>query len=57
MLDRAFGRPMSDVLLRFLKVVCRHRRFDCLRAIRRAVHEQENVLRGRVDVYVRTASR
>jgi F-type H+-transporting ATPase subunit delta len=55
MLDKAFGSRMSDLLLRFLKVLCRRGRFDCLRAIQRAVREQYNACLGRVDVQVRSA--
>jgi F-type H+-transporting ATPase subunit delta len=55
LLDRAFGRALSELMLRFLKVVCRHRRSDCLRSINRAVHEQYHEFLGCVDVQVRTA--
>src|SRR6478609_6477693 len=30
MLDKAFGKSMSPVLLRSLKVIARHNRLDCL---------------------------
>ena len=33
-LDRVFGGRISRLLLNFLKVVSRHGRLDCLRAIR-----------------------
>lgn len=54
MLDKAFGGKMSATLLNFLKVVCEHRRFDCVRAMNRAAHELENELTGRVDVQIAT---
>lgn len=55
MLDQAFGGKMNGLLLNFLKVVCRHGRMDCLRAIHAAAHDQYNQLRGRVAVEIRTA--
>ena len=55
MLERAFGSTMASELLIFLKVVARHGRLDCLRTIHSAAHEQFNVLRGQVDVELRTA--
>jgi F-type H+-transporting ATPase subunit delta len=54
-LDRAFAGRMTDLLLRFLKVLCRHRRLDCLRVINRAVREQYHEVLGCIDVQVRTA--
>jgi len=54
MLDKAFGGKMSATLLNFLKVVCEHRRFDCVRAMNRAAHELQNELTGRVDVQITT---
>lgn len=54
LLDKSLSGRMSGTLLTFLKVVCRHGRFDCLRAIGRAARQQLNVLEGRVDVDVRT---
>lgn len=54
-LDRAFQGRMSPLLLNFLKVLTRRRRFECLRAVRNALHELYNELHGRVDVDVRTA--
>lgn len=55
MLDRAFAGKMSAELLNFLKVVSRHGRLDCLRAINRIAHERLDELRGRVTVELRTA--
>ncbi|MCO6458018.1 MAG: ATP synthase F1 subunit delta [Pirellulaceae bacterium] len=56
LLDQAFGGRMNPLLLNFLKVVTRHGRMDCLRAIHSAAHYQFNQLRGRVAVEVRTAA-
>lgn len=55
MLEQAFGGKMTVELLRFLKVVARRGRFDCLRAIAKAAREQFNEMRGRVAVQVRAA--
>ncbi len=54
LLDKGLGGRMSDTLLNFVKVVCRHQRFDCLRAVRRAAELLWNEAQGRVDVQVRT---
>jgi len=56
LLDKALAGRMSTTLLTFLKVVCRHRRFDCLRVIRKAAQRQWNDWEGRVEVQVRTAT-
>ena len=55
LLDKALGARMSPMLLNAMKVIGRHRRFDCLRAIRRALHEQYDKLLVRVEVQVRSA--
>jgi F-type H+-transporting ATPase subunit delta len=55
MLDRAFAGKMSVELLRFLKVVAKHGRLDCLRFMLESAHELYNELRGRVAVEVRSA--
>lgn len=55
LLDRAFGGRMSGPLLNFLKVVSRHGRLDCLRAMRRSFKRLIDELRGRVAVRVTTA--
>ncbi len=55
MLDKAFAGKMTGELLKFLKVVAEHDRFDCLRAMRRAARRLFNEARGRVEVSVRTA--
>jgi F-type H+-transporting ATPase subunit delta len=56
LLDKSLAGRMSGTLLTFLKVVCRHGRFDCMRAICRAARQQLNALEGRVDVQVRTST-
>jgi F-type H+-transporting ATPase subunit delta len=55
LLDKALAGRMSNVLLQSLKVICRHRRFDCIRAVRRALHEQYDKLLVRVEVQVQSA--
>jgi F-type H+-transporting ATPase subunit delta len=55
MLDKAFAGRVSSMVLTFLKVICRHGRMDCLRAIRNAARKQFNEVTGRVAVQVRTA--
>src|SRR5437868_30224 len=54
-LDRAFGGRVSPTTMTFLKVVSKHGRLDCLRAIARAARKQLNTIRGRVEVRVETA--
>jgi len=60
LLDKAFNNAqlssrMSVTLLNFLKVVMRHGRLDCLRAIHRALRQFHDALQGRVAVEIRTA--
>ncbi|MBN2024240.1 MAG: ATP synthase F1 subunit delta [Pirellulales bacterium] len=54
-LDRVFGPRAPAVFLDFLKVVARHERLDCLRAIHQQVHVQYDRLRRRVPVTLTTA--
>jgi F-type H+-transporting ATPase subunit delta len=54
-LERAFGGRVSPTTMTFLKVVSKHGRLNCLRAIARAARKQINVARGRVEVHVETA--
>ena len=54
-LERAFGGRMSPTTLTFLKVLSKHGRLDCLRAIARAARQQLNTLQNRVEVIVETA--
>ena len=51
-LDRILGGRFSPLMINFLKVVSRHGRLDCLRAI----HRQIRLLRGRVHVQLTTAT-
>src|SRR5689334_11614239 len=45
LLDRAFRGKMSPQLLTFLKVLCRHGRFNAIRAVRQAARKIVNELR------------
>src|SRR6478609_7738597 len=54
-LDKAFGGRISNTTLTFLKVVSKHGRLDCLRAIARSARKLLNTVRGRVEVIVETA--
>ena len=56
LLDRAFGGRMQPLLLTSLKVLARHGRLDCLRAILSEAHKLYNEIRGRIEVRVRTAT-
>jgi F-type H+-transporting ATPase subunit delta len=55
-LDRAFGSTASTMMVNFLKVVSRHGRLECLRAIHRQVHAVYDKARGRVPVELVTAT-
>lgn len=55
-LDRAFGSTASPMMLNFLKVVSKHGRLDCLRAIHRQTHAVYDKARGRVPVELITAA-
>jgi F-type H+-transporting ATPase subunit delta len=54
-LDRTLGGRASPMLLNFLKVVSRHGRMDCLRAIHRETRDLYERRQGRVRVRVSTA--
>ena len=56
MLDRVLGGRVSPLLLNFLKVVARHGRLDCLRAIHRQPHALYDKLRNRIPVRLTTAT-
>jgi F-type H+-transporting ATPase subunit delta len=56
MLERVFAGRASDLLLDFLKVLSGHDRLNLLREIYRQLRAQYNVLRGRVQVRVSTAT-
>jgi F-type H+-transporting ATPase subunit delta len=55
-LGRTLGAQASPLLLDFLKVVARHGRLDCLRAIHRQAHAVCDRLRKRVRVEVSTVA-
>jgi F-type H+-transporting ATPase subunit delta len=55
-IDRVFAGRVTTVFLNFLKVVAGHGRGDCLRAIRKAVHDLLDEQRGRVRVKLTTAA-
>jgi F-type H+-transporting ATPase subunit delta len=54
-IDRVFGGRASPVLVHFLKVVARHNRLDCLRAIHGETHATIDRLRNRIPVRMTTA--
>jgi F-type H+-transporting ATPase subunit delta len=54
-LDRVFNGPMDATLLKFLKVVARHGRMDCLRAIHNSAKRLYDEMCGRKEVVVETA--
>ncbi len=53
-LDRVFGGKTSPLFLDFLKVVCRHERLDCLRAIHRQTHVLYDEIKNRIPVRLTT---
>jgi F-type H+-transporting ATPase subunit delta len=55
-LERTLAAHGSPLLLRFLKVVSRHGRLDCLRAIQRQARGVYDKARGRVAVELVTAA-
>jgi F-type H+-transporting ATPase subunit delta len=55
-LDRALRGKISDVLLEFLRVVVRHRRFDCLRMIHQQTLALYEEMEGPADVEIASAS-
>jgi F-type H+-transporting ATPase subunit delta len=61
LLDRSLsgstpGSSASPLMLNFLKVLSAHGRLNALRAIHRAAHKLHDQMRGRVRVYVQTAT-
>jgi F-type H+-transporting ATPase subunit delta len=54
-LDRVLAGRVSALLLDFLKVLSRHGRLDCLRAVHRRLHAAYDHLRGRMRVRLATA--
>ena len=55
-LDRVFAARISRLLLNFLKVVSRHGRLDCLRAIRHQARILYEELQGQTRVRLTTAT-
>ena len=55
-LDRVLGGRVSAILVNFLKVVARHGRLDCLRAIHCQTRALYDTLRNRVPVRLTTAT-
>ena len=55
-LDRVFAAQISRLLLNFLKVVSRHGRLDCLRAIRHQARKLYEEMQGKARVRVTTAT-
>lgn len=55
-IDRTLGGRASPLLVGFLKVVARHGRLDCLRAIHRQTHIMYDKLRKRIRVELTTAT-
>jgi F-type H+-transporting ATPase subunit delta len=56
LIQRAFAGQASRVLVNGLKVMARHGRLEVLAAVRQAFRRLYNELRGRLEVYVRSAS-
>ena len=55
-LDRVFAAQISRLLLNFLKVVARHGRLDCLRAIRQQARKIYEEMHGQSRVRLTTAA-
>jgi F-type H+-transporting ATPase subunit delta len=55
-IDRVFGGRVSPTTLNFLKVVGRHGRLDCLRAIHSQTRVMYDKLRNRIPVRLTTAT-
>ena len=55
-IDGVFHGRVSDLFVNFLKVVARHDRLDCLRAIHRQTHAMYDRLRNRILVRLSTAT-
>jgi len=55
MIDRLFGGSMSPLFVSFLKVVARHGRLDCLRAIHAQTRVLYDNLKNRIPVLLTTA--
>ena len=55
LIDKTLGGRVSPMLVNFLKVVARHGRLDCLRAIHCQTHVAYDKLRRRIPVRLTTA--
>ena len=55
LIDKTLGGRVSPMLVNFLKVVARHGRLDCLRAIHCQLHAAYDKLRRRIPVLLTTA--
>ncbi len=55
LVDKILAGRVSPMLLNFLKVVARHGRLDCLRAIHHQTHAAYDKLRHRIPVLLTTA--
>ncbi len=55
-IDRTLGGRASALMIAFLKVVARHGRLDCLRAIHHQTHVMYDKMRKRVRVELTTAT-
>lgn len=56
LLDRVLKDRVSAILINFFKVVARHGRLDCLRAIHLQTHAMYEQLRNRIPVRLTTAT-
>lgn len=56
LLDKAFASRMTPLLLNFLKVLSAHHRLSSVKVILKSAKQQLNVLRGRVEVFITSAS-
>ena len=56
LIDKTLGGRVSPLLVNFLKVVARHGRLDCLRAIHCQTHAMVDKLRNRIPVRLTTAT-
>jgi len=55
-IDRVFTGRVSPTMVNFLKVVARHGRLDCLRAIHRRMHVLYDAMRQRIPARLTTAA-
>lgn len=55
LLEKGVGGKLSRTMINFLKVLCKHQRFDCLRMVARVARHMDNELKGRVEATLITA--